>query len=77
MTTRIRKWGNSLAVRNPKSLAVEVGLYENLVVDLSVEEDKFVVQPRGVESLSLEDLLPGVTAENLHGEWETGPAAGT
>jgi antitoxin MazE len=77
MTTRIRKWGNSLAVRIPKSLAVEVGLCANLVVERSVEGGKLVVQPRGVESPSLEDLLPGVTAENLHGAWETGPAAGT
>jgi antitoxin MazE len=65
MRTRIRKWGNSLALRIPKSFAAEVGLCENVVVDLSVTEGKLVVQPHGEEPPSLGDLLRGVTAENL------------
>jgi antitoxin MazE len=76
MRTRVHKWGNSLALRIPKSFAAEVGLCENLVVDLSVREGKLVVQPHEEEPSSLEDLLRGVTAENLHGEWHTGPAVG-
>ena len=76
MRARVHKWGNSLALRIPKSFAAEVGLCENLVVDLSVREGKLVVRPHGEESPSLEDLLRGVTAENLHGEWDTGPAVG-
>jgi len=76
MRARVHKWGNSLALRIPKSFAAEVGLCENLVVDLSVREGKLVVQPHEEESPSLEDLLRGVTAENLHGEWDTGPAVG-
>jgi antitoxin MazE len=57
-------------------LAAEVGLCENLVVDLSVREGKLVIQRHGEQSRWLEDLLRGVTAENLHGQWDTGPAVG-
>ena len=76
MRARVHKWGNSLALRIPKSFAAEVGLCENLVVDLSVREGKLVIQPHWDEPPSLEDLLRGVTAENLHGPWDTGPVVG-
>jgi antitoxin MazE len=76
MKTQVQKWGNSLAVRIPKSFAAEVGLSENLTVDLSVSDGRLVLQPMPEENLRLEDLLRGVTAENLHDPWETGPAVG-
>lgn len=76
MKSRVQKWGNSLALRIPKSFAAEAGLRENLAVDLSVTEGKLVVQPHSEESLSLDDLLRRVTKENLHDEWDTGPAVG-
>jgi len=76
MRTRVQKWGNSLALRIPKSFAAEIGLAENLAVDMSVTEGRLVVQRQSEESPCLEDLLRCVTAENLHGEWETGPAVG-
>ncbi len=76
MKTRVRKWGNSLALRIPKSFAAEVGLTENLLVDLSVAKGRLVVQPRAEPPLRLDDLLRAVTDENLHHEWDTGPAVG-
>ena len=76
MRTRVQRWGNSLALRIPKSFATEIGLAENLAVDMSVTDGRLVVQPRAEESFRLEDLLQGITDENLHGQWETGPAIG-
>lgn len=76
MKTRVRKWGNSLALRIPTSFAAEIGLTENVAVDLSVTKGRLVVQPRSAEAMRLEDLLQGITDENLHGAWETGPAVG-
>jgi len=76
MRTRVQKWGNSLAVRIPKAFAAEVGLVENLPVELSVREGRLVVEPHAEEPLRLEELLEGVTEENLHGEWKTGPPVG-
>lgn len=76
MKTRVQKWGNSLAVRIPRSFARDVGLCENGAVDLTVMEGKLVVQPHCETSPSLGELLRGVTDENLHGEWNTGPSVG-
>ncbi len=76
MKTRVQKWGNSLALRIPQSFAAEVRLREGTPVELSLVEDKLVIQPLVQHPLALDDLLKGVTDENLHGEWDTGPAIG-
>jgi antitoxin MazE len=76
MRTLVQKWGNSLAVRIPKSLASEAGLREDSAVDLSILEGKLIIQLRSEEPLRLDDLLRGVTEENLHAEWDTGPTVG-
>jgi antitoxin MazE len=76
MKTCVQKWGNSLALRIPKTFATEVGLHEGAQVELSLVKGKVVVQPIAPEHLSLGELLRGVTDENLHGEWDTGPAVG-
>jgi antitoxin MazE len=76
MKTRVQKWGNSLAVRIPRSFAAETGMEKDTLVDLSLEEGKLVLTPLRAPGMTLEQLLEGVTGENLHGEWGTGPAAG-
>jgi antitoxin MazE len=76
MKTRVQKWGNSLALRIPKSFATEAGLSENSPVELALLEGKLVIKPLAQAPPTLEELLRGVTDENLHGEWETGPAVG-
>ena len=76
MKTRVRKWGNSLALRIPRSFATEAGLGENSAVELSLREGQLIVRPLGAESPTLEELVRGITDENLHGEWDTGPAVG-
>ena len=76
MKVRVRKWGNSLALRIPKSFAAEAGLRENAPVELSLDGGKLIIEPKAPEPLSLDELLAGVTEENLHGEWDTGPAVG-
>jgi antitoxin MazE len=76
MKTRVQKWGNSLALRIPKSFAAEAGLREDAPVDLSLVNGKLVIRPLAPEPLTLDELLRGVTDDNLHGEWDTGPAVG-
>ena len=76
MKARIQKWGNSLALRIPKTFATEAGLAEDVPVELSLVRGKVVVNPVSAEPLTLEELLRGISRENLHGEWETGPAVG-
>lgn len=40
MKTRVLKWGNSLALRIPKSFAIEAGLCEGAPVELALVEGK-------------------------------------
>ncbi|MDD5701437.1 MAG: AbrB/MazE/SpoVT family DNA-binding domain-containing protein [Dehalococcoidales bacterium] len=76
MKTRVQKWGNSLALRIPKSFASEVGLKSDSPVEVSAEDGKLVIAPIAKPQLTLKQLLVKVTPENLHHEVDTGPAAG-
>lgn len=76
MRARIRKWGNSLALRIPKSLAAEAGLERNALVELSLVDGKLVVLRVAEPEATLELLLAGVTEQNLHRELDVGPAIG-
>lgn len=68
MTSRVQKWGNSLALRIPKPLAAEVGLKNNSPVELSLCEGKLMITLPAKPPVSLKDLLAKVTKKNLHGE---------
>jgi antitoxin MazE len=76
MKTRVQKWGNSLALRIPKAFAEEAGLSANAAVELSLVRGGLVVRPIAPRAPTLEELLRGVTPDNLPGEWDTGPATG-
>jgi antitoxin MazE len=73
MKARVRKWGNSLALRIPKAFAEGAGLRADALVELSLSQGKLVVQLLAEKPFSLERLLEGVTLDNLHGEWDSGP----
>ena len=76
MRSRIQKWGNSLALRIPKSFANEVGLHRETSVEISLADGKLVIAPVAKPKLTLKQLLSKVTEENLHHEVDTGPAIG-
>ena len=76
MRTRVQKWGNSLALRIPKSFANEVGLQRETSVEISLADGKLVITPVTKPKLTLKQLLTKVTKENLHHEVDTGPATG-
>ena len=76
MQTKIQKWGNSLALRIPKSFALHVNLKQNELVDISIDKGKIIISPISQKEYSLEELLKGVSENNLHGEFDTGAPAG-
>jgi len=76
MRTVVQKWGNSLALRIPKSFATEVGLQRETSVEVSLSNGKLVITPVAKPKLSLKQLLAKVTKENIHHEIDTGPAMG-
>jgi len=76
MRTRVKKWGNSLALRIPKPFAIEIGLERDSPVEVSLVNGHLVIAPVVEPTLTLEHLLAQVTEDNLHGEIKTGPAVG-
>ncbi len=75
MKTKIQKWGNSLGVRLPKSIAEQKSLKEGLGVFVVIKNDQIVIEPVE-EDITLESLLAGVVVDNLHNETEWSEARG-
>ena len=76
MQTKIKKWGNSLALRIPKSFALNANLRQDELVDISIDKEKIIITPIGEKEYSLDELLEGVSEDNLHGEFDTGVPVG-
>jgi antitoxin MazE len=76
MRTRVQRWGNSLAVRIPKSFATELHLDDNSEVNLTLIDGHLSVMPVTVPSFTLNELLDGITEANLHQEIDTGASVG-
>lgn len=77
MQTKIQKWGNSLAIRIPKPFALEIGLDQNSVVEVSVSEGKLLLEPVTIPEFTLKQLLDEITETNLHTETDTGTPVGS
>ena len=75
MRVAIRKWGNSLALRIPRTLAADTHLTSGSQVDVAVEDGRLIVAPV-TAGMTLDALLAAVTPENLHGEISTGRPLG-
>jgi antitoxin MazE len=76
MHIQVQKWGNSLAIRIPKSFAKQINVQQGSFVDLFTDKGKLVAKPVDEKEYSLEELLTGVTEQNLHSEIDTGDAIG-
>ena len=76
MQTKIKKWGNSLALRIPKSFALNAKLRQDDLVDISIDKERIIITPIGEKEYSLDELLAGVSENNLHGEFDTGVPVG-
>jgi len=74
-TTQVSKWGNSLGVRLPKSVAREAQLDEGDTVDVSVDNGAIVIR-RSRPRYSLDELVGRITARNRHSESDWGGPLG-
>jgi antitoxin MazE len=73
MEATITKWGNSLAIRIPITIAQDLKVNEGSKVELKMKEGKLIIER---PHYSLEELLSLITPENLHGEIDTGDFVG-
>jgi antitoxin MazE len=67
MKTQVQKWGNSLALRIPKSFAHESQIKEGSTVEVSLDEGRIIVE-RVTGEYTLTALLAKVTKKNIHAE---------
>lgn len=75
MASQVVRWGNSLGVRIPASIARQAHLEEGTDITFTVVEDSVVIRPRKVK-YTLDELLEGMTSDNIHGETDMGVAVG-
>lgn len=78
MNYYVRRWGNSDAVRLPASTLAAAGLKTNDPVQIREENGRVIIEKSDPEpeEISLEWLLARVTPENIHPEFDWGPAVG-
>lgn len=76
MLTKLQQWGNSLALRIPRSFAAEAEVAAGSVVDISVGRDGLRIRPVRRRRYELRKLLKGVSRKNLHREVATGRRVG-
>ena len=76
MEAVIRKWGNSLAVRLPVSVMSEAHLSLGQPVSITAKEGRIIIEAVHRVEYSLEALVAGITAKNMHEEIGFGPPVG-
>ena len=68
MEAVIRKWGNSPAVRLSSSAMKIAAFGIEQRVTIKASKGRIVIEPADKLDFKLEDLVAGITAENLHDE---------
>jgi len=76
MRAQMLKWGNSLAVRIPKSIADEARLRAGDPLEIEVSPEGAVHLHRQDKIPTLASLVSRITPENRYEEIETGPQLG-
>lgn len=74
-STQISRWGNSLALRIPKSILDAASFKEGDSVKITVEHGGIVVRPARPK-YTLDELVGKITPRNRHTETNWGKAEG-
>lgn len=76
MKTKIKKWGNSLAVRLPKAGVDLLKLKEDsfVIFDFDYNKNQILIKPEEKKEYKLDELINKITPQNIHDEVEwSGP----
>ena len=76
MQTKVQKWGNSLAMRIPKILALDAHIKEGSLVEIAVSNGEIVAKPTRKTTFDLKTLVARINPDNVHGEVATGTPIG-
>ena len=75
MVSQVAKWGNSLGIRIPAPIAKQAHLEEGTNITFTVVENSLVIRPKR-NKYTLDELLEGMTQDNVHSEIDLGSAVG-
>jgi antitoxin MazE len=77
METQIERWGDSLVDRIPEAIVQSTGFAESVHVDFEcVRRGQLVIRAALPNLPTLDELIDGITDDNLHGEIDTGASVG-
>ena len=76
MRAKVKKWGNSAAVRIPASVMQATRLDLDEAVDVREEAGRIVIEPVRRKTYDLDKLLKRITTKNQHEAVDFGPAVG-
>ncbi|KIN70173.1 Growth regulator [Sulfitobacter noctilucicola] len=76
MRVIVKKWGNSASVRIPAAVMQAAKLTLDTPVDVREENGRIIIEPDQSPEFLLDDLLDGITSENVHEVIETGEPLG-
>lgn len=76
MRAVVKMWGNSASVRIPAAVLGDSGLRVDQAVDVRSEGGRIIIEPLPESEASLEDLIAGITSDNLHEEADFGAPRG-
>ncbi|MDP2891119.1 MAG: AbrB/MazE/SpoVT family DNA-binding domain-containing protein [Bacteroidota bacterium] len=71
METKVKKWGNSLGVRIPKSFSTQAGITEGSSMEISIDGDKITIAPKHKNEYSIDELISLISEDNVHYEIKT------
>ena len=74
--TKVKKWGNSLAIRIPNSVVEDLGLAENSNVQIASNGSSATIKPLRFKGKTLDQLVGQITPDNVYDEFEWGKPAG-
>ncbi|MDR2211860.1 MAG: AbrB/MazE/SpoVT family DNA-binding domain-containing protein [Spirochaetaceae bacterium] len=74
METIVRKWGNSLGIRIPNTIARELSFKDGSFVDIKDKGKEIIIKPKAKDKLL--EILDKINDRNIHGEVETNGPVG-
>ncbi|WP_009633072.1 AbrB/MazE/SpoVT family DNA-binding domain-containing protein [Synechocystis sp. PCC 7509] len=75
MAAQVAKWGHSLGIRIPAPIAKQVHLEEGTDITFAVVGNSLVIRPKR-RKYTLDELLEGMTPDNLQSEIDMGMPVG-
>ncbi len=72
MELHVIKWGDSLGIRIPQSIANQINIQDGSRINLVIKKNKIELIPVDTDVIELDNLISLISEENLHDEAETG-----